>query len=222
MTYRIKSWQKFQHFKDRNPPWVKLYKDILDDPDWHDLDPKAAKTLVMLWLIASEDESHNGTLPEVRRLSFRLRLSEKETIAYLSKLSQWLEHDDINVISNRYQDDAPETEAYSEETYSKEAYRVEGRKKGSRLQLEALPPEWESFCSENRKDLTPSDVFDRFRDYWTAQPGQKGIKLDWAATWRNWVRNEKKVAHSFEQQAKSKTDQAIEIARRKYAERNKI
>lgn len=38
----------------------------------------------------------------------------------------------------------------------------------------------------------PADVVRReaakFRDYWRAQPGQKGVKLDWPATWRNWVR----------------------------------
>lgn len=28
----------------------------------------------------------------------------------------------------------------------------------------------------------------RFVDYWIAQPGQKGVKLDWEATWRNWMR----------------------------------
>ncbi|MGR9087307.1 MAG: hypothetical protein ACU841_09570 [Gammaproteobacteria bacterium] len=33
-------------------------------------------------------------------------------------------------------------------------------------------------------------VFARFRDYWIAQPGAKGRKLDWQATWRNWVRSE--------------------------------
>ncbi|WP_437582702.1 hypothetical protein ACSAGD_10580 [Paramicrobacterium sp. CJ85] len=27
-----------------------------------------------------------------------------------------------------------------------------------------------------------------FIDYWIAQPGQKGVKLDWDATWRNWMR----------------------------------
>lgn len=27
-----------------------------------------------------------------------------------------------------------------------------------------------------------------FIDYWIAQPGQKGVKTDWAATWRNWMR----------------------------------
>lgn len=32
----------------------------------------------------------------------------------------------------------------------------------------------------------------KFRDYWSAQPGQKGVKLDWQATWRNWCRNAKK------------------------------
>ena len=29
---------------------------------------------------------------------------------------------------------------------------------------------------------------ERFRDYWTAQPGAKGRKTDWDATWRNWAR----------------------------------
>ena len=28
---RIKNWNRFQHFKDRKPPWIKLYRDILDD-----------------------------------------------------------------------------------------------------------------------------------------------------------------------------------------------
>lgn len=33
-------------------------------------------------------------------------------------------------------------------------------------------------------------MFDEFRDYWIAQPGQKGVKTDWDATWRNWVRRQ--------------------------------
>lgn len=30
---------------------------------------------------------------------------------------------------------------------------------------------------------------DNFRDYWIAKPGAGGVKLDWAATWRTWLRN---------------------------------
>ena len=37
-------------------------------------------------------------------------------------------------------------------------------------------------------------VFDEFKDYWIAVPGSKGVKLDWLATWRNWVRRTKTTA----------------------------
>jgi hypothetical protein len=29
-----------------------------------------------------------------------------------------------------------------------------------------------------------------FRDYWTAKAGKEGVKLDWQATWRRWVRSQ--------------------------------
>jgi len=64
-------------------------------------------------------------------------------------------------------------------------------KKGSRLSLLTLPDDWETFCRENRPDLQPHSVFEQFKDYWASVPGQKGVKLDWLATWRNWVRNQK-------------------------------
>ncbi|MBU1363938.1 MAG: hypothetical protein KKE51_08975 [Gammaproteobacteria bacterium] len=108
MAIRIKDFSKFQHFKDRSPPWVKLYRDILDDPDWHELDGESAKTLVMLWLLASEDETKQGLLPDDRKLCFRLRIDNKALDHAVSKLSHWLERVDINAISDRYQLDAPE------------------------------------------------------------------------------------------------------------------
>jgi len=114
MTYRIKGWVKFQHFKDRRPPWIKLYRDILEDPDWHELDGDTSKVLVALWLIASEDEDQEGKLPDARRLAFRLRISETKVNQALTKLSHWLEQDDINMISSGYQSDAPETETETE------------------------------------------------------------------------------------------------------------
>lgn len=114
MVSKIKGWAKFQHFKDRRPPWIKLYRDLLEDPDWHDLDGDTAKTLVALWLIASEDEGQSGALPDARRLAFRLRISETKVNQQLTKLSHWLYHDDIKPLSGGYQDDAPETETETE------------------------------------------------------------------------------------------------------------
>ena len=114
MPLKIKNWKRHQHFKDRRPPWVKLHKEILDDPDWHDLDGDSAKLLISLWLIASEDPDLEGALPDSKRLAFRVRITEKQLNQTLIKLSDWLIHDDIDVISGRYQVDAPETKTETE------------------------------------------------------------------------------------------------------------
>jgi uncharacterized protein YdaU (DUF1376 family) len=62
--------------------------------------------------------------------------------------------------------------------------------RGTRLPTDCeLTQEWFDFCKQQRPDLKPDEVFAAFRDYWIAQPGQKGVKTDWTATWRNWIRN---------------------------------
>ena len=63
--------------------------------------------------------------------------------------------------------------------------------RGTRLPTELeIPNEYIAFCHLERQDLDPHKVWAQFKDYWTAQPGQKGVKTDWAATWRNWVRRQ--------------------------------
>ena len=47
-----------------------------------------------------------------------------------------------------------------------------------------------TWAANERPDLDLNTTLDRFRDYWDAQPGAKGRKLDWTKTFRNWVRNE--------------------------------
>jgi len=73
-----------------------------------------ALTLIGLWLIASEDETHQGSLPDVRKLAFRLRTSETKMCDALKRLSHWLIQDDIAAISDGFQSDAPETETERE------------------------------------------------------------------------------------------------------------
>ncbi len=158
----------------------------MDDLDWHELDAQASKVLVMLWLIASEDE---GRIPPTKTLAFRLRMTEKQTNDCLNKLSHWLEQDDINTISERYQDDGLETERETEK--EKEAETKRGTK-GSRLSADwVLPEDWESWARQERPDLNPQKVGEQFKDFWIAKAGAAGVKLDWQATWRNWVRNQR-------------------------------
>ncbi len=82
-----KNWRDFQHYKDRNPPWIRLHKGLLDNFDFQRL-PVASRALApMLWLLASD--SVDGTIdadPEV--LAFRLRMSAAEVADALTPLMQ--------------------------------------------------------------------------------------------------------------------------------------
>jgi hypothetical protein len=89
----IKNWVKFQHYQSgphakKHPDWIKLYRGLLDDIEWHNLDPLAAKTLVSLWLLASEN---GGTLPPLKTIAFRLRMPEKQIQSVLSHLPHWID-----------------------------------------------------------------------------------------------------------------------------------
>lgn len=67
--------------------------------------------------------------------------------------------------------------------------------KGRRLDLSELPVAWHVWADEElepHRDLGVSceRMWEQFRDHFSAQPGVKGRKTDWEATWRNWVRRE--------------------------------
>lgn len=57
-----------------------------------------------------------------------------------------------------------------------------------------LPDEWVPNPADFLKALDligaerAATELDKFRDYWRAVPGAKGRKLDWPATYRNWIR----------------------------------
>jgi len=184
---RIKNWNRFQHFRDRKPPWVKLYRDLLDDRDWHNLEPKAAKMLVMLWLLASENDGH---LPSDEDIAFRLRLSIQQVKHDISKLSHWLEQSDIKPISGGYQDDPLETEGETET-------EGEGEKPPAKKIATRLPSDWEpseeliAFARKERPDLNLRTTIMSFMNYWHAKAGQDATKLDWDKTFKNWVLKEK-------------------------------
>jgi len=64
-----------------------------------------------------------------------------------------------------------------------------GKKRGTRLDPSWIPPQ--ALIDQMRNECPSVDLATEhkvFIDYWIAQPGQKGIKLDWEATWRNWMR----------------------------------
>jgi len=52
--FRVKNLEKWQHYKDRNPPWIKLHRDVLNDYAFSCLQDDSKLHLVMIWLLASQ------------------------------------------------------------------------------------------------------------------------------------------------------------------------
>lgn len=139
--YQVKGWNKFQHYGNRAaPPWIKLYRSLLDNPDFHALDDWSARLLVSLWLIASEA---SGYLPASKVLAFRLRRTEDEILSGLSRLYGFIEHRASNVLAKSYQDAMPEER------------RVE--EKSSSLRSEGAPPAAEPLTEAPWDDSVPED-----------------------------------------------------------------
>jgi len=84
---------------------------------------------------------------------------------------------------------AKATKNYKPETNNQEP-KVKTQR-GSRLPTDwNLPDVWKEWAEKERPDLNAKSVADSFKDFWIAKPGAGGVKLDWGATWRNWVRSQ--------------------------------
>ena len=80
------------------------------------------------------------------------------------------------------------------DTDTEQIQKKVNNKRGSRLAQDwFLSKSMGDWAIQERPDLDVRQVAEQFKDYWVAQAGQKGVKLDWDATWRNWVRNTKAV-----------------------------
>jgi len=64
-------------------------------------------------------------------------------------------------------------------------------KRGTRLPAGwALPAAWGQWAiDQGHSEATIRFEADKFRDFWVGKSGKDAAKLDWEATWRNWMRN---------------------------------
>ena len=147
------------------------------------------------WLVIGDDylcipkhDRHNGE-------------SAKERSLKNARQARWRAGKDSDV------DAAPSTSP-SEEPSTREEKRRE-EKNSSSLRSEEqrasrlpkpfeLPDDWRAFCQSERPDLDPDRVAAKFADFWHGKPGAGGKKLDWLATWRNWVREERAGTRAFQ------------------------
>ncbi|WP_156027643.1 hypothetical protein [Mycetocola saprophilus] len=81
-------------------------------------------------------------------------------------------------------------------------------KRGTRLSEDWVPTsESVQKMREDAPDVDTRAEHAAFVDYWIAQPGQKGVKLNWEATWRNWMRRKQGDVKRASRRPVAKADQ---------------
>jgi uncharacterized protein YdaU (DUF1376 family) len=118
------------------------------------------------------------------------------------------------------------TLASSQEPIAIEEEQIESAKRSRAIAADAAPSvrgcripddfptaDAVAWCMAERPDLQADVVREKFRDYWLGVPGQRGRKLDWPATWRNFVRGERPGARAspvaVEMQARRQRESAF-------------
>ena len=172
----IKNWNQFQQYKDRDPKWIKLHRDILNDYDFDQLTEVQQNHLMKIWLLVSklDNKIPNDSIWIARQIGAKSKVDIKQLVT-----------SGFIVVYDSVQEC---TKAYLE-TETEKRQRESARKRASQLSADWIPDsEDKEYCKEKRPDLNPELVAENFRDYYLSH-GKPMV--DWKRTWQRWVRNER-------------------------------
>jgi len=110
----INNWDKWQSYrKDRGtPPWIKIHRNLMTNPEWAILSDSEKGQLVSLWIVAADK---NGTLPTSDTQVLQ-KIAALDTPPNINKFTQLgfmtttCQPDDNQMTTTCQPDDAPETE----------------------------------------------------------------------------------------------------------------
>lgn len=72
---RVRDWRDHQHYTGRNPPWIKLHTNLLENTEFFDLADHLKVQLICLWLVAARYENQ---VPNRLEWLERFNLSRKK------------------------------------------------------------------------------------------------------------------------------------------------
>ena len=121
---RIRGWRKWQSYrKDRGtPPWIKIYRCLMTNPDWARLSDAEKGQLVSIWIVGADKD---GIVPDDPDILRKVCILDKAPDINLLIGSGFLCHDDVTMASVGRQDDTPETETETETKEEKNKHSVD-------------------------------------------------------------------------------------------------
>lgn len=178
---RVPNWDEYQHYKDRNPPWIKLHNQLLDNFEFTTMPDESKAHLLAIWMLASRT---NNKIPhDAQWISAKICASAKLNIALLVErgfLEEVPENSGVqeeerkcsNSLAGCKQDACLETEAETETDISANApnfalfwaeYPLKKDRARAEQKFKKLTPEEKSLAIDDvrrRKNLDPQWIKD--------------------------------------------------------------
>lgn len=183
--FAIKNYARFQHYKYRNPPWIKLYASLLSDVKFNTLTEVQQIHLIKIWLLASQNNNLLPLDPTIIKnragLNSRVILNvfiEAGFIEIKSKSDR--DADEFPSSSGRDADELP-TQPDRAKIKNDETKGITP-KNASKLIAPNKEKEKEKPCAN---DL----ILDRFEKIWSNYPEKKGKDAAWIK-FKNQVKND--------------------------------
>ena len=178
-TFKVKNWAIFQHYKDRNPPWIKLHNHLLDDYQFECL-PDATKChLLCIWMLASRtnNEMIYDSAWVKRKIGANSNVDLKTLVdAGFIELHTQEQDASITLVSEEKRREETETEEIAKNKFS-------------------IPTSNDVYLYMKEKGFDSHQESEKFVDYYTSNGwmvGRNKMK-DWKAAIRNWLKSKKQT-----------------------------
>jgi hypothetical protein len=192
----IVAWGKFQHYKDRDPPWIKVYRDLLSAESWVLGTDESRLVQLASMLLAARYRNATPLNYALFRKVASLDMSEARFRAAIEHLAStgFLE---IQGDTEPRKQSASKalasctSEAEAEKSREEAEKRESARKRATRRCPDDWKPSPEDVANISREcpDVDMAAAERKFRDHEFAK-----ARSDWSACWRNWMRTDQERA----------------------------
>lgn len=174
-TFSVKNFERFQHYKDRSPPWIKLYNETLDDYEFGRLPDASKAHLFAIWLLASR---YDNKIPhDARWIATKINATSPVDLDLLENagfiICDKVMQSASDTLATRKQNACPETERETEAEREKNpppaqppgsAVALEGGTKPRGKKSQARPydqhPDFEQFYRTYPRPTDKGAAFD--------------------------------------------------------------
>lgn len=150
---RVRSWEKYQHYKDRNPPWIKLYTSWPDDYEWSQWTDASKLLAICILMLASR--SGNRIPIDAKWIQQRFSLQKPPDLKPLFAVGFLEEIQELQ---------SPEQDASSVLADCEQGASLRALARGEKSREETEERREDAHAQERAPGLDAS-AWDRWRDY---------------------------------------------------------